>query len=152
MEDNMMREEPFVLVRAEMLPEAMQKTLEAKKLLEAGDVSTVQEAVEKVGLSRSSFYKYKDSVFPFHSQGKRTIVTLSFVLEHRAGVLSNVLGSLARAEANVLTIHQTIPLQGLATVSMSVDTSRMKRELSEVLDSLNRLEGVRRAVCVATGE
>lgn len=147
-----MQEDPFVLVRVEMLPEAIQKTLEAKKLLETGMAKTVQEAVEHVGISRSSFYKYKDSVFPFNQMVKEKIVTISMILEHRAGVLSSVLGFLAASEANVLTIHQTIPLQGEANVSMSVDTSQMNKELNEVLESLKSLSGVRRVVVVGTGE
>lgn len=147
-----MQADPFVLVRVEMLPEAIQKTLEAKKLLETGIVATVQEAVDHVGISRSSFYKYKDSIFPFNAMVKEKIVTISMVLEHRAGVLSSVLGFLASTEANVLTIHQTIPLQGEATVSMSVDTNQMNRDLNEVLQGLKHLRGVRRAVVVGTGE
>ncbi|MBA4496174.1 ACT domain-containing protein [Paenactinomyces guangxiensis] len=145
-------EDPFVLVRAEMLPEAIQKTLEAKKLLETGAVATVQEAVEQVGISRSSFYKYKDSVFPFNKMVKEKIVTVSMILEHRAGVLSSVLGFLAASEANVLTIHQTIPLQGEANVSMSVDTTQMNKDLHDVLVNLRNLRGVRRAVVVGSGE
>jgi chorismate mutase len=147
-----MQVDPFVLVRVEMLPEAIQKTLEAKKLLETGIVKTVQEAVEHVGISRSSFYKYKDSVFPFNQMVKEKMVTISMILEHRAGVLSSVLGFLAASEANVLTIHQTIPLQGEANVSMSVDTSQMNKELNEVLENLKNLSGVRRVVVVGTGE
>ena len=105
-------EDPFYLVRADVLPEAIQKTIEAKRMLETGEAHTVQEAVEKAGISRSSFYKYRDSVFPFNAMMKEKIITLSLMLEHRSGVLSNVLGYLASLGCNVLTIHQTIPLQG----------------------------------------
>lgn len=146
------QEDPFVLVRAEMLPEALQKTLEVKRLIETGKVLTVQEAVEQVGLSRSSFYKYRDHVFPFRTMVKEKIVTISMVLEHRAGVLSNVLRYLASSDANVLTIHQTIPLQGEANVSMSVDTHQMVLELNQILQGLQQLDGVRKAVVIATGE
>jgi len=105
-------EDPFYLVRADVLPEAIQKTIEAKRMLETGEAHTVQEAVEKAGISRSSFYKYRDSVFPFNAMMKEKIITLSLTLEHRSGVLSSVLGYLASLGCNVLTIHQTIPLQG----------------------------------------
>lgn len=142
----------FALVRIDMLPEAMQKTLEAKKLLETGVVEKVQDAVEQVGMSRSSFYKYRDSVFPFHSVVKERIMTISLILEHRAGVLSNVLGTLAKAHANVLTIHQSIPIQGVANVSMSVDTTQMQEEMNDILDKLIHLSGVRKAFIVSTGE
>lgn len=146
------QEDPFALVRVEMLPEALQKTLEVKRLIETGKVLTVQEAVEQVGLSRSSFYKYRDHIFPFQTMVKERIVTISMVLEHRAGVLSNVLRFLASSDANVLTIHQTIPLQGEANVSMSVDTQQMVGELNQVMVGLQKLDGVRKAVVVATGE
>jgi chorismate mutase len=151
MGDNMLRD-AFALVRVEMLPEAIQKTLEAKKLLETGEVAKVQEAVERVGISRSSFYKYKDSVFPFNAMVKEKIVTISLILEHRSGVLSQVLGYLAAAKASVLTIHQTIPLQGEANVSMSVDTTQVMVDINDVLEGLAKLDGVRRAVIVGTGK
>jgi chorismate mutase len=147
-----MPQDPYALVRVDMLPEAIQKTLEAKKLLETGKVSKVQEAVEKVGISRSSFYKYKDGVFPFHAMVKEKIVTISLILEHRAGILSSVLSFLASASASVLTIHQTIPLQGEANVSMSVDTTKVRMEINELLQGLVDLPGVRRAIVVGTGE
>jgi len=147
-----MEQDPFALVRIDMLPEAIQKTLEAKRLLETGVVDKVQEAVERVGISRSSFYKYRDSVFPFHSMMKEKIVTISMILEHRSGVLSSVLGFLAQVKANVLTIHQTIPLQGVANVSMSVDTTQIEEEMNAILNGLVQLDGVRRAVVVGSGE
>ncbi|MFC7440854.1 ACT domain-containing protein [Laceyella putida] len=146
-----MGSEPFVLVRLDMLPEAMQKTLEVKRMLSAGEVSNVQEAVKRVGLSRSSFYKYKDSVFPFNAMVKEKIITLSLTLADMAGVLSSVLVYLAQAHANVLTIHQTIPLQGEANVSMSIDTSQVEA-IEEVIAGLRHINGVRRAMVVGTGE
>lgn len=146
------RDENFVLVRYAMLPEAIQRTMEAKRLLETGSVDTVQEAVDQVGLSRSSFYKYKNSVFPFSAVVKEKIITISMLLAHRPGVLSGVLAFLAQAGASVLTINQTIPLQGEATVSMSIDTARVNGEHEEVIEQLRKLPGVNRAVIVGTGE
>jgi chorismate mutase len=148
----MTTEEAFVLVQLHMLPDAIRQTLEAKKLLETGTVATVQEAVEHVGISRSSFYKYKDSVFPFNEMSRKKMLTLSMILTHRAGVLSHVLQFLAGEGANVLTINQTIPLQGEATVSMSVDTVQVKRDFDEVLAELKELPGVSRAAVVGSGE
>ena len=147
-----MSEDIFALVRVDMLPEAIQKTLEVKKLLETKEVTKVQEAVEKVGLSRSSFYKYKNSVFPFNAMVKEKIVTIALTLEHRAGVLSQVLQYMAGMNTSVLTINQTIPLQGEATVSMSVDTTQMEADIQTVLHGLSRLDGVRRAAVVGSGE
>ncbi len=143
-------DDEFVLVQRHVLPDAIQRTLQAKKLLESGEVTTVQEAVLQVGISRSSFYKYKDSVFPFSIMDGKKIITISMLLEHRAGVLSNVLRFLANEGANVLTINQTIPLQGEATVSMSVDATHMKQNVNRVIDNLKKLDGVSRTVVVGS--
>jgi chorismate mutase len=145
-------EDPFYLVRADVLPEAIQKTIEAKRMLETGEAHTVQEAVEKAGISRSSFYKYRDSVFPFNAMMKEKIITLSLTLEHRSGVLSSVLGYLASLGCNVLTIHQTIPLQGVANVALSVDTAQVTKRVTEITEGLQELPGVRSAILVASGE
>ena len=145
-------EDPFYLATAYVLPEAIQKTIEAKRMLETGEAHTVQEAVEKAGISRSSFYKYRDSVFPFNAMMKEKIITLSLTLEHRSGVLSSVLGYLASLGCNVLTIHQTIPLQGVANVALSVDTAQVTKRVTEITEGLQELPGVRSAILVASGE
>ncbi|WP_172673590.1 ACT domain-containing protein [Calditerricola satsumensis] len=144
-------EEQYYLVRADILPDSMLKTVEAKKLLESGEVETVQEAVERVGLSRSAYYKYKDGIFPFNAMMKEKIVTVSLHLEHRAGVLSRVLGYVAERGGNILTIHQTIPLQGLATVAMSVDTATLTVDMTAFLEGMQRLDGVKKALIVGQG-
>ncbi|SFX09295.1 chorismate mutase [Thermoactinomyces sp. DSM 45891] len=137
-------EERFVLVRYNQLPEAIQKTLEAKQLVETGEADTVQQAVARVELSRSSYYKYRDSIFPFQSLNQSKMVTLVFLLKDQAGVLSNVLSFLAGTGVNILTIHQTIPLQGEASVSMSVDLTNLVSELEDLVDQLRGLKGVQR--------
>lgn len=146
-----MREDSFYLVRAEILPDAILRTIEAKKLLESKQVKTVGEAVQKVGLSRSAFYKYKDGVYSASAMPKDLIVNLSMSLEHRSGVLSNVLSLLARMGTNVLTIHQTIPLQGLANVVISLEMPRMGTDLNLLLDSVSQLDGVREVQLIGKG-
>ncbi|WP_229751931.1 ACT domain-containing protein [Marinithermofilum abyssi] len=146
------KEETYYLIRSDMLPEAIQKTVKAKSLLTSGEVQTVQEAVERVGMSRSSFYKYKDGVYPFNALMKEKIVTVALTLDHRSGVLSGILSYLARNRGNVLTIHQTIPLQGVAGVTMSLDTAHMEEDVTAIIDGLQELNGVKRAVLVARGE
>lgn len=145
------REEQFYLIRSDVLPESIAKTIEAKKLLDSGAVATVNEAVDRVGLSRSAYYKYKDSIFPFNSMMQNMIVTLSLYLEHRSGVLSNVLKFVAERGGNVLTINQTIPLQGMANVAMSIDTAQLSLSTTEFLEELHELDGVRRAAIVGRG-
>ncbi|GAB7386539.1 transcriptional regulator ThrR [Bacillaceae bacterium] len=144
-------EESYYLIRSDILPEAILKTAEAKKLLESGEAATVHEAVERVGLSRSAFYKYKDAIFPFNTMTQGTIITVSLNLEHRAGVLSRVLSFVADLGGNILTINQTIPLQGLANVAMSIDTTAMTIATTDFLRRLETLDGVKKVMIVGRG-
>ncbi len=147
----MKREEKFYLIRSDILPESIAKTIEAKKLLESGEAGTVNEAVERVGLSRSAFYKYKDGIFPFNTMMSEKIMTITMTLEHRSGILSKVLQFVAERGGNVLTINQTIPLQGIANVSMSVDMAHLTVSSTEFLEDLQQLSGVRKAMIVGRG-
>lgn len=143
--------ERYFLVRQDILPEALVKTIQAKQLLAQGEAATVQEAVERVDLSRSAFYKYKDGIHPLDRIDREQIVTISMDLLHRSGILSKVLALMAGFEGNVLTINQTIPLQGKANVVLSVDTSKMGDRISQVIEELNRLDGVKRASIIGRG-
>ena len=141
----------FFLVREDVLPEAMQKTLQAKELIERGKAVSVWDAVKSVDLSRSAFYKYRDTVFPFHSVVKEKIITLFFHLEDRSGTLSELLGIVASSGCNVLTIHQTIPVQGRANVTLSLNTGDMHMEMNEFINRLKRLEFVDKVDILGSG-
>lgn len=141
----------YFLVREDVLPEAMQKTLEAKELIQRGKAESVWEAVQMVDLSRSAFYKYRDTVFPFHTIVKEKIITLFFHLEDRSGTLSNLLMTVANAGCNVLTIHQTIPIQGRANVTLSLNVSSMNTDLDGLLLELNKLEFVDKVEVLGSG-
>jgi chorismate mutase len=141
----------FYLVREDVLPEAMQKTLQAKEMIERGKAVSVWEAVKSVDLSRSAFYKYRDTVFPFHSVVKEKIITLFFHLEDRSGTLSELLGIVASSGCNVLTIHQTIPIQGRANVTLSLNTGEMHMEMNEFINRLKRLEFVDKVEILGSG-
>lgn len=132
----------FLMVNKAILPEAILKTAMAKELLAKGDVLTVNDAVERVGMSRSAYYKYKDGVFPFYEVSKEKIVTISLILENKAGVLSNVLNSIASFKANILTINQGIPLQGIANVSISMETAGMIDAPEKLLKKLSDMDEV----------
>lgn len=138
----------FLLVSKDILPEAIIKTAQAKELLAKFDVLTVNEACERVEISRSAFYKYKDGVFPFYDS-KEKIITLSLLLVDRAGILSNVLNYIASVEGNILTINQGIPLQGIANVSISIETEKMEESAESLLSNLRDLEGVRKIELIA---
>jgi chorismate mutase len=141
----------FFLVREDVLPEAMQKTLQAKEMIERGKVLSVWDAVHKVGLSRSAFYKYRDTVFPFHNVVKEKIITLFFHLEDRSGTLSELLQIVASSGCNVLTIHQTIPLQGKANVTLSLNTGDMHIDMNEFIHRLKSLEFVDKVEILGSG-
>ena len=141
----------FYLVREDVLPEAMQKTLDAKELIQRGKAESVWEAVQKVDLSRSAFYKYRDTVFPFHTIVKEKIITLFFHLEDRSGTLSNLLGIVAESGCNVLTIHQTIPIQGRANVTLSLNVSSMNTDIDGLLTALKQLEFVDKVEVLGSG-
>ncbi|MDM8148879.1 ACT domain-containing protein [Priestia megaterium] len=141
----------FYLVREDVLPEAMKKTLDAKLLIERGKAESVADAVQAVDLSRSAFYKYRDTVFPFQTVVKQRIISLFFYIEDRSGTLSHLLSTVASSGCNVLTIHQTIPLQGRANVTLSLDTASMNVELNEMLRRLKSLEFVDKVDVLGSG-
>lgn len=134
----------FYLVREEILPEAIKKTIKVKELLKRGEARTINEAVEKMELSRSAYYKYKDYVFPFYEASKEKIVTLALLLEHKSGVLSRVLNTIANEHGSVLTINQGIPLQGVANATISIETAELAIDLEAMLDKLRMIDGVKR--------
>ena len=109
------------------------------------------EAVQRVDLSRSAFYKYRDTVFPFHTVVKERLITLFFYLEDRSGALSNLLTTVASTGCNVLTIHQTIPLQGRANVTLSLNIENMKIDIDELLTRVRQLEYVEKVEVLGSG-
>ena len=131
----------FYLVREDVLPEAMKKTIEAKELLDRGKAESVWEAVQQVDLT----------VFPFHTVVKERLITLFFYLADRSGTLSNLLTTVASTGCNVLTIHQTIPLQGRANVTMSINIENMEVDIDELLTKLRGLEFVEKVEVLGSG-
>ena len=109
----------YFVVKQKAVPEVLLKVVEAKKLLESERVITVQEATEAVGISRSSFYKYKDDIFPFYDNAKGKTVTFVTQMDDEPGLLSDLLHIVAVYKANILTIHQSIPVNGVATLTLS---------------------------------
>ena len=136
---------PFFLVQEDILPEAISKTVRAKELLLSGEAATVAEAVERVSLSRSAFYKYKDKVHPFNRWNRDQTMTLEIILEHRSGVLSSVLSSIAAAGGNIVTINQNLPQQGVATATVTIETTGLNCDPERLLKLLHNTIGVKRA-------
>lgn len=132
----------YYIVDKKVMPEVFLKVVEAKDLFEKGIVSSVQEAVESVGVSRSAYYKYKDYVSALSSDSRGKIVILAFNLEDKSGILSLVLNIMADHGANVLTINQTIPINNVANVTITVDTGNMTLSVRDMLDNISKVHGV----------
>ena len=132
----------FYVLTEQAVPEVLLKVVEAKKLVETGKEESVQKAVEKVGLSRSSFYKYKDDIFEFHDTTQGTTINLAVSMDDQPGILSDVLKVIAQSGANILTIHQTIPLNGVASLTISVDIAEDRGDASEMINEIESRQGV----------
>lgn len=132
----------YYVVKKKAVPEVLLKVVAANRLLDSGRVATVQEATEAVGISRSSFYKYKEDIFPFHDNSRGRTITLMLLLDDEQGLLSNVLNCVAGYKANILTIHQAIPVNGVATLTLSIDILPTTGDISHLLEEMEGLEGV----------
>lgn len=132
----------YFVVTHRALPEVLLKVVEAKRLLESGRVQTVQEAIEKVGISRSSFYKYQDDIFPYHDNAKGKTLTVVMQMDDEPGLLALVLQVIAKFHANVLTIHQSIPVNGIASVTLSADILPSTGDVGQMTDEIETLQGI----------
>lgn len=138
----MAREIRYYIVAAEALPEIFVKVAEAKRMMQTGEAATVGAATRMAGISRSAFYKYKDSVQPFNDMKSEHIITFYGMLKNNTGVLSRVLSVFATSGANILTINQSIPTNGCAAVTISAETSGMAETLEQLLSDVAAVEGV----------
>ena len=132
----------YFVLKQKAVPEVLLKVVEAKRLLDSGKVMTVQEAADATGISRSSFYKYKEDIFPFHDSSQGWTVTFSLQIDDEPGLLSDVLNIVAEFRANVLTIHQSIPIGGLASVSISVQVLPATKDVSKMVEKMENQRGV----------
>ena len=132
----------YFVVKQKAVPEVLLKVVEAKKLLESERVMTVQEATERVGISRSSFYKYKEDIFPFYDNAKGKTVTFVVQMDDEQGLLSDLLHVVAVYRANILTIHQSIPVNGVATLTLSVEIRENTGNVSGMIEELENLNGI----------
>ena len=132
----------YYIVAADALPEIFVKVAEAKRMMQTGEVETVGEATRRAGISRSAFYKYKDSVQPFNDMKAEHIITFYAMLKDTSGVLSRVLSIFATSGANIMTINQSFPTNGCAAVTISAETSDMEESLEQLLSDVAALDGV----------
>ena len=132
----------YFVVKQKAVPEGLLKVVEAKKLLESERVLTVQEATERVGISRSSFYKYKEDIFPFYDNTKGKTVTFVVQMDDEQGLLSDLLHIVAVYKANILTIHQSIPVNGVATLTLSVEVRSDTGNISKMVEDIEDMKNV----------
>ncbi len=139
----------YYIVEASALPEVFIKVAEAKRLLQTGEASTVNDATQLTGISRSAFYKYRDAVLPFQNMMHGRIITFQFMLQDEKGLLSSLLSILAEYKANIQTINSIIPSNGCALVTISAETIDMTLPIEEFLRQASALPGVIKAEVLA---
>lgn len=133
-----------MLIDSSILPEIYSKVILAKNLIAGGEASSATQAAKMAGISRSAYYKYKDKIFEYSEQGDDT-TTLNAKLLDNAGVLSSVMNELYLAGANVLSVNQSIPVNSVADVSITVrisDTDSSNEELVEKIKTINGVKTV----------
>ena len=138
----MQDEGKYYVLKKKAVPEVLLKVVEAKRLLESERAISIQEATEQVGLSRSSFYKYKDDIFPFHDNARGKTITFVLQMDDEPGLLSGVLKQIAEDNANILTIHQTIPINGVASLTLSVEIGPETKNVSDMIDAIEAKKGI----------
>ena len=132
----------YFVVKKKAIPEVLLKVVETKRLLATNRGMTIQEATDEIGISRSSFYKYKDDIFPFHENEKGQTVTMVIQLDDTPGVMAELLQKVAEYKANILTIHQSIPISGIATLTLSVEILPEAGDAEDLVDQMTQQEGV----------
>ena len=132
----------YYLLRQKAVPEVLLKVAEAKKLIASEKAMTIQEATDQLGISRSSFYKYKDDIFPFYDNAKGKTITMVLQMDDEQGLLSDLLHIVAIYKANILTIHQSIPVNGIASLTLSVDVLNETGDISQMVDTIEQQQGI----------
>ena len=139
----------YYIVEASALPEVFLKVAEAKRLLSTGEATTVNEATRMTDISRSAFYKYRDSVLPFQNMMTGRIITYQILLHDEPGLLSSILGLFAAAKANIMTINSIVPTNGCAVVTISAETTDLSFQPEDLLRLLRQAPGVIKADIIA---
>lgn len=132
----------YFVVKKKAVPEVLLKVVKTKRLLASEEGMTIQEATEQIGISRSSFYKYKDDIFPFHESEKGQAITLLIQMDDVPGLLAELLNRVSEYRANILTIHQSIPLNGIATITLSIEILSTTGNISEMVAEIEEHAGI----------
>ena len=138
----MTEDSKYYVVKQKALPEVLLKVAQVNKIIETKRMS-IAEATESVGISRSSYYKYKEDILRFRVNENGTTITFVLTLDDEPGILSVVLKTIAEYKANLLTIHQTIPVNGVASLTLSVDILPTTGDSAKMIEQIEQLSGVR---------
>ena len=139
----------FFVVSSDILPEVLENVIQARTLLQTGKVKRISEAVKQVGISRGTYYKYKDAVFSFDQDQSRRNAVVSMVLKNEKGALSKVLSLVSVKQVNVLAINQTIPINNICNVSLTLDITDLEISIQSLLSLLEMMPMVDRAELIA---
>lgn len=139
----------YYLVEESALPEVFLKVAETKRLLSTGEATTVNEATRMTDISRSAFYKYRDSVLPFQNMMTGRVITFQFLVHDEPGQLSEILTIFAAAQANIMTINSIVPTNGTAVITISASTLDLNISIEELMARLNATRGVVKAEILA---
>ena len=139
----------YYIVEASALPEVFVKVAEAKRLLSTGEAATVNEATRMTDISRSAFYKYRDSVLPFQNMASGRIITFQFLIHDEPGLLANMLDIFPECNANIQTNNTFVPTNGTAVLTISAETMDLTVSLEEMLRRLRAFPGVIKAEVLA---
>lgn len=132
----------YLIIDTRILPSVFTKVVKVKELLRTGKVKDISEGVKEVGISRSTYYKYKDSVFTLSEGITGHKVTIGLVLAHEAGTLSKILDKIALRRGNILTINQDIPINNAASVTITFDASKLEIEINELVNEIKLVNNV----------
>ena len=133
----------FYIVAADVLPEALKKTAQIKALLSQNSNLTINEASDKVGLSRSAFYKYRESIFSYNKMNKERIVTLIVTAADEISVLAECLQIITEMDGQILTVNRGLPIQDTSKATLVIDTKNMKQEIETLVEKLYEIAQVR---------
>ena len=132
----------YFVLKEKAVPDVLLRVVEAKRLLESEKVASVQEAAERVGISRSSYYKYKDDIFPIHEKIQGKTITFVMEMEDQPGLLSSILKIVADCKANILSIHQSIPVNHIALITLSVMILPITEDVAVLFDRIENADGI----------
>lgn len=139
----------YYVVSGDILPDVLEQVMQARILLQSGKAKRISEAVKMVGISRGTYYKYKDAVFSFNAEQSNRKAIISMILRNEKGTLSKVLSLVSVKQVNVLAINQTIPINGIANVALTLDISDLEISIQSLVSLIEAMPMVEKVDLVA---